>query len=95
MFLTKIIEIDGLPLSFHKVCTVEIDVDLAVIQLTVRSWFNKAAHDTGTPPHKVHYLISHADVGELAVVLQRALQAGPLADATIFMPPQEEAESSA
>ncbi len=86
MFLDKLIEIDGLPLSFHKVATAEIDIDLAVIRLTIRSWFNKAAYDTGTPPHRVHFLVSHALPEELGPVLQRALQAGPLEDALIVMP---------
>lgn len=87
MLVQKEIVIDGLPLSYHKVALAEVDIDSGVIRLTVRSWFNQAAGESGTPPHRVHALHSYVDSNEMAVVLQRALQDSVLSDALIVPPP--------
>lgn len=89
MFIEKEIIIDGLPLSYHKIALMEVDLALAVVNLTVRSWFNKAAADSGTPPHRVHSMTSVGNPDEIALVLQTALLQGPLSDGLIIMPTPE------
>lgn len=85
MNIQKEIEIDGLPLSYHRIALMEVDVLLGVVNLTIRSWFNKAAADSGTPPHRVHAMTSIGDNTQLAQVLQTALLASPLADGMLIM----------
>ncbi len=89
MELRKEIMIDGMPLSFHRVVLCEIDIQLAIVRLTVRSWFSKEAADSGTPPHRVHTLHSEGDSTEIATVVQRVLLNSPLQDAELVLPTQQ------
>ncbi len=90
MDLIKTITINGLPLSYHRVALLEIDLDTASVRTTVRSWFSRETAEQGLPPHWVHQLYSVGDPMELGTVVQRALQNSDLADAVI-VPYEEQA----
>lgn len=89
MYLSKSIEIDGLPLVYHRIQTIEVDVELAVVVLRVQSWFSKEAAEAGIPPHRAHLITSHGEASELAAVLLRGLNAGILAGAEVVAPQAE------
>lgn len=95
MELVHEITLNGLPLTYHRVETMEVDLLRAVVSLRVQSWFSQAAADSGSPPHRAHVLVSIGDPVELGTVLLRALNAGPLEGAQILPPPAAPEEQPA
>ncbi|PIM52102.1 hypothetical protein CS062_16235 [Roseateles chitinivorans] len=87
MELLQEISLNGLPLTYHRIETMEVDLLRAVVSLRVQSWFSQAAADSGSPPHRAHAVVSIGDPQELGTVLLRALNGGPLQGAQILPPP--------
>jgi len=87
MELLQEISLNGLPLNYHRIETMEVDLQRAVVSLRVQSWFSQAAAEAGSPPHRAHAMISIGDPQELGTVLLRAVNAGPLLGAQILPPP--------